>query len=776
MPNRDDKALDKESEKYNLQVAQSVYSEFCRGTTYVTSDYYSYVRTYRKYALGQQDKEIYMDVMYGTEQNNTLESIAKGGRKAARKAYNNLNFTIQSPMPRVMDSIVNKLVELVNRVSVDSPDKYSGAERENLKWGTYVDGKYKNWFDSLKLLNAIPTEGKKYTPTNIEELELYETEGGFKLKHEETMERLLKFVFEQSNWEEHVVEMVLRDLVTLGYCALEDYYDKFTGQVKCRYVDAEYAGVQYTREESNYNPDYGFYVKMVKLSEIMRKVDNPERLVRIAKTYSNEFGNPNFDDWNKKNKQTSNVSGLDKWTVPVFVVKWIDVDHKTERQYKSNGKTRTREVDNKYKFKKGEEAINTRIKTLREVNWVVASDIVFDYGKCEFQNRDGLSEPVMPIHMVQVTGRPIVPRLIPSLDQYMNGWMRLQQGISMAAMNGYAINMDAVSNLKMGDEKLHPKEVLRIWRQTGTLFFKPTDIAGRPNMGQVRPIEQLQGGAGATIVEAMQMMDVSMKQIEELTGINPVSMGATPTQEMGKAVTEYSIMGTNDILKGVLRKANIVKSNVARSMCLRLAHVIEADPKAFDAYKDVVGEASLEAIKIANGHDVKYGIRTHARPTEQEVQSIKEMLAFALKNGRDGKARITEGDYMRFINMLSSGASLKRIALLLDFSLEKAQEREEEKASRIQKENIQGTQMLEAQKAQQAKEAVSMETQSDIAKENVKGRNSILEQAVSKGEMSALQALQMIGINVPQAPQQQTQQQQIPQKQDRIVPAGAEGV
>ena len=59
--------------------------------------------------------------------------------------------------------------------------------------------------------------------------------------------------------------------------------------------------------------------------------------------------------------------------------------------------------------------------------------------------------------MVQVSNRPIVPRLLPSLDQYMNGWMKLQQGLSMAAMNGYAINMDAVSNLKMGDEKLHPK-------------------------------------------------------------------------------------------------------------------------------------------------------------------------------------------------------------------------------------------------------------------------------------------------------------------------------
>jgi hypothetical protein len=347
----------------------------------------------------------------------------------------------------------------------------------------------------------------------------------------------------------------------------------------------------------------------------------------------------------------------------------------------------------------------------------------------------------------------------------------------MAAMNGYAINMDAISNLKMNGDKLHPLEVLRIMRQTGNLFFKPTDVAGRPNMGQVRPIEQLQGGAGIVIDEAIRVMDLSMRQVEELTGINPVSMGATPSPETGKAVTEFAIMGTNDILKGVLKRANILKSNVARASCLRLSHVIEADKTAYNTYKDVIGETSLEVVKIANGHDVRYGIRTHARPTATEVQAIREMLANALRNGRDGKARITEADYIRFETMIAKGESLKRIALLLDFALDKAREAEEERASRLQKENIQGTQMLEQQKAEQRQQEMAMETQVKVAEENIKGRNAILEKAVSNGEMSAMQALAILGIqSPPQAPPQQAEQQQIAEKEDRLLPAGEMGV
>jgi len=782
-PDKEDKSINKDSEEYNLQVAQYTYRLFAKGSTFISHDYYTSVRRNREYALGLQDQSIYEDSFYGKESdNNTLESLANrnNSRYARRKAYANLNFTIQSPMPRVMDSIVNKLVELVNRVSVDATDEYSGAEKENMKWGAYVDGKYKEQMDSLKLLAAIPTGEKAYTPKNVEELNLYEAEGGFKLGYEETMESLLKYVFEQSTWEEQTVEMVLRDVVTLGYAAVMDEYDKYTGQVKVKYLDAEYTGVQYSRQDSNNNPDYGFYVDMTKISDLAKKGIPVERLEELAKTYASQYGNPSFEDWNKQNKVPANIyySTLDKWIVPVFVVYWKDVDFKTEKQYKNRqGKARTKPVKNNYKFKKGEKEIETRVKMIRQVHWIIGSDIVYDYGKSEFQARDGKNEPVLPIHMVQVTNRPIVPRLIPSLDQYMNGWMKLQQGLSMAAMNGYAINMDAVSNLKMGDEKLHPKEVLRIWRQTGNLFFKPTDVAGRPNMGQVRPIEQLQGGAGAVINEALQVMDVAMRQIEELTGINPVSMGAQPTPEVGKAVTEFAIMGTNDILKGVLRRANILKSNVARAACLRLSHVVHADKRAYDTYKQIVGETRLETLKIAQGHDATYGIRTHARPTYEEKRALEEMLALSLKNGRDGKVGITEADYMRFKQMMESGESYKRIALLLDFAHQKAQEEAEAKASRLQQENIQGTQMLEQQKAQQKQQEVAMETEAELAKENIKGRNSILEQAVSNNEMTAVEALAMMGIQQPpQAPPQQAEQQQIEEKEDRLLPAGQGGI
>lgn len=782
MPDRDNKKIKKDA-AYYLQVSKYIYSEFCRGATLVTSDYYNGVRENRLYGLGQQSQDKYEQMFYGKEaNNNTLEAIVEGNRGARKKAYANLNFEIQSPMPRVMDVVVNKLVELVNRVSVDAGDAYSGAERENIKWGTFVDGKYREEFNSLRALMALPQQEQGYTPRSVEELNLYEAEGGFKLAYEEVMERLLKFSFEQSYWEENTIERIIRDLIENGFACTVDTYDKYSGLVKAKYVDCEYAGVQYTKQDSNHNPDFGFYVDMMKISELRRKGIKDEKLEEMCNMYSAQFGNPSIDDWNKANKQseTKNYTGLDKFVVPVFVSYWKDIEYKSEKKYNNRqGKYRTKPVENDYKPKQGEEIIDTRIKIISEAHWAIGTEVVFDYGKMEFQARDGFAEPILPIHMVQVTGRPIVPRLIPSLDQYMNAWMRLQQGINMAAMNGYAINMDAVSNLSLGGKKLDPREVIRIWRQTGTLFFKPTDVAGRMNAGMTfRPIEQLPGGAGAVIAEAVQMMDIAVRQIEELTGINPVAMGVQPDAGVGKAVTEYAIMGTNDVLKGVLRKANILKSDVARAMCLRLQRVIQSDKRAFDAYKDVVGETALELIKVANGHDVKYGIRTHARPTQEEVRAIDEMLGLSLKNGRDGKVGITEADYIRFKSMMASGASLKRIALLLDFANQKAQQEAEARAQRAQQLDQQGAQQLDAQKAQNEMRSLMIKAQAEIAVENVKGRNDVLVKAVGDGKMSAQQALAIImGSQAPQqAPPQQQPQQGVEQPEQRLIPVQEEAV
>lgn len=770
MPNRDNDKIspsEKDSKAYNLQMAQYIYHTFCNGSTYISYNDYSSVERNRSYAYGEQSQQQYMDVFSGSDKDQTVsEAFADGQRKAKRKGAGALNYEIQSPAPRMMDALIGKLSELVNVVSVDANDKYSGAQKENAKWGAWVDKRYMQQFNSLKALMALPTEAPEgFTPANMEELNLYEAEGGFKPSYAVAMERLLKYSFERSAWDENIVEKVLFDLVSVGFAAGKDVYDPQTGQVKCEYLNARTAGVQYTDEESYRKPDYGFYIKMVRMSDLKERGFKEDQLNTAAKKFSEQFGNSKYEDPNSVNKSSEYGYGSqsDEFIVPVLVCNWIDVDHiKEVSRVNRYGKKRTRSYDEKEKLGKKDELIKTRVKTVREVHWIIDTDLIYDYGKVECHGRDGLADPVLPIHMVKVMGKPIIPRLIPALDLYMNSWMKFQQGIRMATIDGFAIDMSIINNINLGNRKMTPKEVIRAWRDSGTLFFSSQNTQGRHNVQNTRPIERLDGGAGQVMQEQVSAMDFALRQIEELTGINPLTMGATPDTGVGKAVNEYSIVGTSDILKNIVKKANILKSDIARNMTLRLNYVVQNKPQSIKAYEDVVGEGDLQLLKIAQGNDVKYGIRTHARPTQQDIAELKEMISLSLKNGRDGKVGITEADYVRFNYMINAGESLKRVAMLLGAATRKAQRESEERAMRAQQMDAQNAQALNQQKAQQDAQKIMMESQAKLAEERLKGMNNILDTAVKNNGVDWREALAMMGV---QAPQAQPQQEQQPQQQ-----------
>lgn len=773
MPDRNDKGIspkEKDSPRYNMAIAQSMYHEFCAGTTYVGMGLYNEVGRNRSYAYGQQDQSIYINAFYGSTKDDTVNEVLSEKRGFARKAGGSLNFEIQSPAPRMMDALIGKLSELVNVVSVDATDKYSGAEKENAKWGAWVDKKFGEQFKTLKALMAIPNERDGFVPENLEELNLYEAEGGFKPSYATTMESLLKWGFEQSMWDEIMLEKVLSDLITVGFAAIIDTFDKKTGFVKTEYLDAHTAFVQYTNDTNYNDPDYGGHVKMVKLSELKSKGFNEEQLLSAAKKFQSQFGNGKYEDPNQTNKNFEYSGYTDKFVVPVFVVYWKDYDFVKEVSRKNAyGRTNTKEFRGISKLLPNDSVIETNIRTLRQAHWVIDTDMLYDYGRVECHARDGLAEPVLPIHMVKVHGKPIIPRLIPALDLYMNSWMKFQQAIRLATIDGIAIDMGIINNINLGGRKMNPKDVLKAYMETGKLFFSSQGMSGRHNASSMVPIQRLDGGAGKILGEQIEAMAYCVRQIEDLTGINPITMGGTPDADTGKAVSEYSIMGTSDILKNIVKKANILKSNVARNMCLRFQYAVKSGRG--DAYEDIVGKTALETLKIAEGHDVKYGIRTHARPTQQDIRELKEMISLALKNGRDGKVGITEADYVRFNAMINAGESLKRVAMLLGAANRKAQREAEEKEMRFQQLNQQNAQMLAQQKSQLEAATLQMETQAKLAEEAMKGRNSVIEEAVKMGSLAWQQALTIMGVPFPNQPMgQQVQQPQagVPVKESPI--------
>lgn len=782
IPDRDDENLSKEekrTKKYCLAVTEGMYSEFVRGRVYWPVEYWSNVDRNRAYAMGQQDVTKYQDQFFGKAKDGIIKPN-DSDPESRRRAYANINFEVQSPAPKIMDSLVGQLSQVTNIVSVDPTDKYSGAQKENMKWGTYVDGKYKDMFAILNGMAGLPKQDVGFVPDNVEELNLYEIEGGFKMAYAIAMERLLKYTFEHSRWEENTLDRVITDLCTFGFALTEDIYNEDDGKVYLEYRDPIYAGVQYTREDSYQKPDYGFAIVPMKISDLRKKgIYEEEQLEGLAIKYSGHYGNPTNDDWNKENKRSVRgyTFGYDPYVVPVMRASWIDVEYDHEVKHTNKyGRTKT------WPYKKGkkvgpkDEKLTTRIKMLYSCSWVVDTEHVFDYGPARHQSRSDMSTPELPFHAVKVLNRPIMDRLIPALDQYFMAWLRFQQGISMATLSGFSIDMGAISNLSLGNKKMSPLEVLRMWRQTGILFRRGETVHGMVTPGSQNPIIPIPGGAGPIMAESMTAMDSALKLIEDLTGINPISMGGAPSPETGKAVTEYAISGTNDILKNVAKQVNILKSDGARAICLRLQYVIKDSKKARKGYSDIISDTDLELLKIAEGHDVKYGIRTHVRPTQQEIQNLYNDIALSLKNGRDGKVGITEADAVRLRTMIQSGDSLKRVAQLLSFANKKAQE-EADKRKRSQSEvDMQMAQQASQMKIQADVTSGQIKTQGEIASNNSKSIGDLVNKAYEKGDMTIEESISLLTGAPQQRQPEQGEQEATGDSASTITPTASQDV
>jgi len=742
MPDRDSKRIrskEKDSSEYNLAMARAVYAAFCGGRTFGGYDLYNQIDLLRSYAYGNQDQEKYKDAFYGKSKDGVISPLGKDEDKSLkRKAFASLNFDIMSPMPRVIDALIARISKATDMVSIDAVDQYSTDLKEDMKWGAYVEGKFKDLFRTLNAIGGLPSEEPGYVPRNVEELNLYEAEGGFRQAYVETMEELVKYTFDTiGRWEENIQDRVIFDLIVNGFACVEDVCDEFTGEVRPEYRDAKFCGVQYTRQDGYHKPDYGFAVSMVKMSDLRQKGFSEEQLKGLAKKFADQYGNPAADDWSDANKVGSLYSrGYDDFLAPVLKVYWIDVDHVKEIEYTNKyGAKRTYSYEEGKSLGKREKMLETRIKFLRQASWVIDTELIYDFGKVKNQARDGMAHPVIPIHMVKVLGRPVLPRLIPALDLYQNSWMKFQQGIRMATLNGFSIEMGAISNLSLGNKKLNPTDVIKMWRETGILFRKDSDYAGRMNVAS-RAIEPLAGGAGAILKEALDGMQIAMNLVEEITGVNPITLGQTPSSDQGKGLTEYAMGSTDLILGQIVKPVNILKADVARNICLRIQQAVREKPRSKKLYGAVIGETRLELIRQAEGHDVRYGIRTVVRPTDEEKQFLIELITTSLKNGRDGKVGITEADAIRFFSMIKAGHSLKRVGLLLDFANQKAQEEAEARAARASQMEAQQNEQYLMLKAQAEEQAIQSKARIEMLVEGAKARNEALLKAYERGDIS----------------------------------------
>ena len=109
-----------------------------------------------------------------------------------------------SIIPKFRSIVIGKFMQMHHEIEANAVDEKSGAERRSMRFDLWAKAQLQaklEPFQSLVQAGVDPSEAQQIIPKTVEELDMLESVGSFKLKWETGMEKLLKDSFHISDWE-----------------------------------------------------------------------------------------------------------------------------------------------------------------------------------------------------------------------------------------------------------------------------------------------------------------------------------------------------------------------------------------------------------------------------------------------------------------------------------------------------------------------------------------------------------------------------------------------
>lgn len=727
------KNLSKDESKYFQAAAEGIYSLYTRGLTGITPENIAEINLLRQYGEGGQSESLYMNLIMGSPEVaspvsspvTSVDTQLTQEREMVRKGYMNLLWDIVSPSDKIVSALVGKLSKIIPDIRIDTIDPDSVDKKEDMKYGIARYLENKDFEDLYSHMAGLPTQKPEtdVMPENMQELDLLDQEGNIRLPYAIAMEQISIATEKLSDWE-GIKERIYQDLINIKIAGAYPSYDEASDTVRLNYLDPAMSIIQYSRHPDFRDSEYGGIFEYVQARELVEKgvIKDRDELRKIANSYTGMLGNPAVIN------VSPNISTVDpdfiefdEFKVLVLKAYWLDLDEKKDMKITNKfGGTKIVPFTEETKSKNAEVRV-TDIRKLYNCKWVVGTEYVYDWGVFEDMVRKNKNEVNFPMFMIRMSGRSIMKQIRPFIDGLMLNWLRYQDAVASAKKAGYAIDYNAIVNLKSGGGKNPEQETIKRLFQTGIIIFKGTSPSGRPNTYQ-KPVYDIGGGVLGQIQEFIASFQFNTNLIENYTGINPLVLGGGAEKNVALGAQEMSVAGTDNVLQPMV---NAFISIMRKSFDYTVDWIqllLKYNGAAEEAYRGIVGQRNIVVLKEAEANHARYGTFITPAITDFEKGRILQSAETALASGRNGQPGITEADYVSILDGLQSRRSLKLIWLQLDRSIKRSKKEAKQTAQQTMLMDRQATGQLTQQKIQ-------MEDQLEMKKHQYK-----LEEIAAEGQ------------------------------------------
>jgi hypothetical protein len=247
-----------------------------------------------------------------------------------------------------------------------------------------------------------------------------------------------------------------------------------------------------------------------------------------------------------------------------------------------------------------------------------------------------------------------------------------------------------------------------MWRESGILIFQGS-LDGKYEGGAVKPVHEIAGTTGIMIAESIQLWQFALQKLQDVTGLSPVSLGATTGGTAAEA--QLSTSATVDILRPIITKMLSIKELCSATVIRKLQLGIRFNEDIAKCYEPLVGKNDMKILKDAEKSEVQYGQTFVAKPDDEYKKTIMEAANISLTQRRQGMPGIDLSIWTYIMERVQGGGNLKELRLLLAYQESKSKEMLDKQNQDNIKLQGQQNQQLEQMKAQAAMQLKQMEAE-----------------------------------------------------------------
>ena len=782
----------KNSPEYGLKLMKSAYGQWINGYGGFSQKQRQTRFDYNKaYAQGMQPMQEFLDYLDINGQ----------------QPYSNIDFT---PLPiaiPLLQRIKDRFNQRMEKIRCNSIDPVSISKKNKAKMDAKFRMEFKDQIAQIEQQSGVQLEDPDaFTPEDSEELDVH---FGFTYKQREEvmMEQGIDLVLYDNQWTE-IKNSILDDLLIYGFAGTRTDIDN-NGRIKVRKINPYNLIVSYSERSDMNDLEWVGEVFYMSITDVRQQYPgkiSEEELFNLSKSMVGKFNNPaSFTfTWNY---QYANAIArpYDAFKVPVLQLSLKTLYNITyEKNEDRFGKTI---LDKTTKFKDGKEYVKSKPFYVEyEGAWICDTNYLLHWGIANNMAKpnDNLQECILPytIYMYnnnRMTNKPVIETIIPSIKQMQLAHLQIQKIVSQAAPDGYTVDIAGMADVDLGNGKgaLQPMELIRIYKQTGVIFYKgqvdDTEGNSRP------PITPLNVPFTAKLESFINLYNFELNKLERMLGSNSLDQGIISNQAVGKGVLDSARQIGESSINYVYNSYLNILERTAKLTQMRLWDILVFGKKGYEGYKYALGSDRVDYIKLEAEDEFEktnFDVKIEATIDDNAKQMLENNIQQALAQQSielEDAIQIRLLDNPKAANYYLVSAQKKRRKQKMDDARSNS-EMQMQQAVQAAQAKSQGELQLEQAKAQFKLQQYEEELENDKEKETLKYFNilrvktleKLLEQGTSIDEMPSFifdgidavvktQKQIILEELQDQAEQQQAEEQQIA-AQEQQMQQGEQGV